>query len=103
MGDAAIFLVVAEAGVDDNAMRRRLHQERVDAHAQPAVLVGEMRLQPGDRFDRLGRGLRQQEAAAAGDLQFDNLGDDNITDPPLAHACSPEPRFAQADFTVTPG
>ena len=64
-------------------------RKRVDAHAQPAVLVGEMRPQPGDRFDRLGRGLRQQEAAAAGDFQFDDLGDGDVADAPLAHAFSP--------------
>ena len=41
--------------------RRRLHHEAVDAHAQPAILVGEMRAQPGDRLDFLARRLRQDK------------------------------------------
>ena len=69
-------------------MRRagRFHDEAVNAHAQPAVLVGEMRLQPGDRLDQLGRGLRQQETAAAGHFQFDDLGHGHVADAPFGHA-----------------
>ncbi len=41
--DAAVLLVVAEAGIDDDAALGGLDDKRVDAHLQPAALVGEMR------------------------------------------------------------
>ena len=81
--DAAALLVVAEAGIDDDAPLRRLDDQRVNAHLEPPALVGEMRLQPGDRQHRLIGGLRQDEAAAARHLQLDDLGDRHVADPPF--------------------
>ena len=81
--DPPVLLVVAEAGIDHDAPRRRLHHEAVDAHAQPAILVGEMRPQPGDRQHCLARRLGQDEAAAAGHLELDDLGHRHVADPPL--------------------
>src|SRR5271168_317360 len=42
--NAAVLLVVAEAGVDDDAPVRRLDDERMDAHLEPAALIGEIGL-----------------------------------------------------------
>ena len=42
------LLVVADAGVDDDPPRRRLDQKGVHAHLQAALLVGEVRREPGD-------------------------------------------------------
>ena len=50
---------------------------------RPAALVGEMRLQPADRQHRLLGRLRQDEAAAAGHLELDDLGDRDLADPPF--------------------
>ena len=86
--DPPVLLVVAKARIHHDPPRRRLHHEAVDAHAQPAILVGEMRAQPGDRLDFLARRLRQDEAAAAGHLQLDNFGHRHVADPPL-HRCLP--------------
>src|ERR1700733_9677364 len=36
------LLIVAQTGVDNDAPIRRFHDEAVDAHAQPAVFIGEM-------------------------------------------------------------
>ena len=71
--DAAVLLVVAEAGIDDDAAVRGFDDQRVDAHLEPAALVGEMRLQPADRQDLLVGRLRQDEPAAAGHLELDDL------------------------------
>ena len=92
--DATVLLVVAEAGIDDDAPRRCLHHEAVDAHAQPALFIGEVRLQPGDRLDRLACRLRQDEAAAARHLQFDDLGHRHVADPPLHRSLLVPARFA---------
>ena len=80
--DAPVLLVVAQARVHQDAPRRRLHHEAVDAHAQPAIVVGEVRPQPGDRLDGLACRLRQDEAAPAGDLEFHHLGHRHVADPP---------------------
>ena len=42
--DAAVLLVVAEAGIDDDAAVRGFDDERVNAHFEAPALVGEMRL-----------------------------------------------------------
>ena len=84
--DAAALLVVAEAGIDDDAPLRRLDDQRMDAHLEPPALVGEMRLQPADRQHLLIGGLRQDKAAAAGHLQLDDFGDRHVADLPL-HRC----------------
>jgi hypothetical protein len=55
----------------------------MDAHFQPAALVGEMRLQPGDRQDFVISRLRQDEATAAGDLELDDLRHRDLADPPF--------------------
>jgi hypothetical protein len=86
--DAATLLVVAEAGIDDDAPARRFDDERVDAHFQAAALVGEVRPQPRDRQDFLIGRLRQQKPAAAGYLQFDDLRYRHIAHAPL-HCRSP--------------
>ena len=74
--DAPVLLVVAEAGVDDDAPVRRLDHQRVDAHLEAAALVGEMRLQPGDR-QRSPRGVAcgRMKRLPPVDLQLDDLGD----------------------------
>jgi hypothetical protein len=81
--DAAVLFVVAETGVDDDAPARRFDDERVDAHLEAAALIGEIGLQPRDRQHRFGCRLRQDEAAAAGNFELDDLGDRNLADPPL--------------------
>ena len=87
--DAAALLVVAEAGIDqDAAAAGRLDDQGMDAEPQPAGLVGEVRHQPVDPANLLGGGLGQQEAAAAGRLQLDELGDGDLPDGP-AHAVLP--------------
>ena len=48
------------------------------------------RLQPADRQDRLIGRLRQDEPAAAGDLELDDLGDGDLADP----AISASPRLS---------
>jgi hypothetical protein len=90
--DTAALLVVAEAGIDDNAALRRLDDERMDAHLQPAAFIGKMRLKPFDRQDLLIGRLRQDEPAAAGDLQLDDLGHRDLADPPFLHCPSPPAR-----------
>ena len=87
--DATALLVVAEAGIDDDSALRRFDDQRMDAHLQPAALVGEMRLQPADRQDLLIGRLRQDEAAAAGDLELDELGHGDLADPPFLHRAVP--------------
>ena len=67
-------------------MMRRLggfDDERVDAHLQAAALVGEIGLQPADRQHRLIGRLGQDEPAAAGDFELDDLGDRDLADPPF--------------------
>src|SRR5206468_3148923 len=73
-----VFLVVAETGVDDHAAARRLDDERMDAHFEPAALIGEVGLQPADRQYRLVGRLGQDKPAAAGDLELDDLGDRDL-------------------------
>src|ERR1700740_3743793 len=63
--NAPIFFVVTETGVDDDPATRRFDDERVDAHFETPVLVGEIRLKPTDRQDRLRGRLRQDETASA--------------------------------------
>ena len=87
----AAGFVVAEAGVDDDAPVRRLDDQSMDAHLQPAALVGEMRPQPGDRQDLVIGRLRQDEAAAAGHFQLDEPGDRDPADSPFHRAPLPNP------------
>src|SRR5262249_25371055 len=56
---------------------------------EPAELVGEIRLQPGDRQHRLAGRLRQDKLAATSHLQFDDLGDHDLANPPFHHRCPP--------------
>ena len=84
----AILLVVAEPRVDQNAARRRLDDERVDAQLETAVLVGEMRIKPIDCPNFLARRLRQDEPGAADRLELDHLGDGERAYVPL-HPASP--------------
>ena len=87
--DPALLLVVPKAGIHHDAPIRRFHDEAVDAHAQPPILIGEMRAQPGDRQDLLPRCLRQQEPGSPGHLQFDDLGDRDVADGPFHRICPP--------------
>jgi hypothetical protein len=82
-------LVVADAGVDDHAARRRLDDEGVDAHLQSAFLGHEMREKPGRLPQRLGRCHRQDEFQSARHLLLDDLGYRHVTDPPFQHLVLP--------------
>src|SRR6516165_8576989 len=86
--DASVFLVVAETGVDDDAAAPPLaplglDDERVNAHLQATALIGEIGLQPADRQYFFVSRLGQDEAAAASDLELDDLGDRDLADPPF--------------------
>src|SRR6516165_1295770 len=86
--DAAVFLVVAKTGVDDETAAPRLaplglHDKGVDAHLQPTALVGKVELQPADRQYFFISRLRQDEPAAAGDFELDDLGDRDLADAPF--------------------
>ena len=83
--NAATLLVVAEAGVDHDAPRGGFDHQGVDAHAQAARFIGEMRAQPADGQDGLARGVGQDEAAAAGGFQLDDAGDEDVADAPGQH------------------
>src|SRR6266550_3133667 len=83
-----VLLVVAETGIDDYAAAPRLatlglDDKSMDAHLEPPALVGEVGLQPADRQHRLIARLRQDEPAAAGDLELDDLADRDLADPPF--------------------
>jgi hypothetical protein len=86
--DAAVLLVVAETGVDNDAPVWRLDDERTDTHPQPAAVIGEIRPQPVDRQDLLIGRLGQQKAAAAGHFELDDLGHSDRADPPFHHRLS---------------
>ncbi len=66
------FLVVADAGVDDDAARAGVHHQRMHAHDQLALLGHEVRLQPLDVATRFRRRIRQDELGSAGHFQFDD-------------------------------
>ena len=89
--DTPVLLVVAEAGVDDDAPPGRLDHEGVDAHLEAAFRVGEVRHQPGDGQDGLARRLGQDEPAAARRLELDDLGYGDFADLPL-HRPAPKLR-----------
>ena len=57
----AAILVVADARVDEHGQSRRAHDEGVDRLQEPALVVEEMRREPGAMaFHRLGRRVREQ-------------------------------------------
>ena len=78
--------VVADAGVNDDPLRWRLHDERVDAHLQLATVLGKVGDEPGDFPHRVIGGLGQQEAGAAAGLQLHDPGDGDVANRPLEHA-----------------
>src|SRR3974377_1911198 len=85
--DPAVFFVFAKTSVDEDASARRFDDKSVNAHLEPAALVGKIGLQPADRqYSLIGR-LRQDKPAAAADFELDDLGDRDFADSPF-HNCS---------------
>jgi hypothetical protein len=80
---AAVLLVVAEAGVDDDAPARRFDDQSMNAQFEPAPLIRKIGVQPANRQYCFGGCLGQDEPAAAGHLQLDDLGDRHRADPPF--------------------
>jgi len=60
-------------------------------HFEPAVGVGEMRLQPTDFLDLFAACLRQDETCAAGDLQLDYRRNFDVADRPHEYRAPPSP------------
>ena len=78
----AARLVVAYAGIDDDAPPARLDDEAVDRTEQAAVLVREMRPEPGVALHQFGRGLGEHEGAEGKrrPAQFGDARDLDFTD-----------------------
>jgi hypothetical protein len=55
----------------------------MNAHLESPALIGEVGLQPADGQYRLIGRLGQDEPAAAGDFELDDLGDRDLADPPF--------------------
>src|SRR5450759_938506 len=91
-------LVVADAGIDDDAPLVRLDDEAVDRSEQTSVLVREMRPEPGVAADQFRRCLRKHEGARKRRAaQFGHAGDFDVADLPTqecvaAHIQSPTAR-----------
>jgi hypothetical protein len=79
----AAFLVVAEAGIDHDPPRGRLHHQRMDRHFEAAFLGGESRDQPRQLANFLVAGQRQDKTGAADGFKFDDLGDFDLADGPV--------------------
>ena len=79
------FLVVADAGIDDDAPVARVHHQRVDAHYQAALGRHKMRLEPLDVATGFRRRVRQNESGPSGNFQLDDPRDLHVTDLPLVH------------------
>jgi hypothetical protein len=79
----AAFLVIAEAGIDHDPARGRLHHQRMDRHFEAAFFGGEMRDQPRRFPDFLVAGQRQDETGAADRLEFDDFRDFDLADGPV--------------------
>jgi hypothetical protein len=79
---AAARLVVADTGVDDNALVLRLDDEGLDATDQLAVRRGEVWLQPSLLEDLLGAEVAVAELRLSFHLLFDDAGDRDISDLP---------------------
>ena len=78
-------LVVADAGIDDDAPAFGLDHERVHRREESAVAVREVRPQPGIplHVGRLDAGEKERRRARA--LRLDDLRDRHGADPPLQH------------------
>src|SRR5271156_1425679 len=79
-------LVVADAGIDDDAFSLRLDDQGMDTHPELALLVGKNRIEPV-RFllDVLGSGVRQYEGARPWRLALDYSGYLDVADIELIH------------------
>jgi hypothetical protein len=82
----AALLVVAEPGVDHDAVRGSFDRQRVDRHFQPALFGRKMRDQPGQFADFVVARERQDEARRADGFKLDDLGDFDLADLPV-HRC----------------
>src|ERR1035437_2822201 len=82
-------LLVADAGVDDDALTLRLDHQRVDAHAELALFVGEGGIEPvGFLQDILGGGVSHDEGARPWRLALDDAGYLDVADFELVHSDS---------------
>jgi hypothetical protein len=84
-------LVLAHAGVDQDAPRPRLDHQRVDRQHEAAVRVEEVRLEPAPMPGQCRRGrVRQQALRRQRHLAFDHARDGDVADPPaqIAHVAS---------------
>src|SRR5262249_39833128 len=104
LGHRATLLVVAETGVDHDALRRRLRHQRMDRHSQPPFFRGVARNQPRQLQDLLAPGFWQDEPRTADGLDLDDPRDPDPTDRPLHLAllsCRPS-YFGRTHSVVSP-
>ena len=81
-GKRPILLVIAKAGINDDAPRWRLDDQRVDAHLEPPFVIHEVGLHPFDFAAGLAGCLRQDETRTADRLDFKDLGDGHRSNAP---------------------
>ena len=99
----AALLVVAEAGIDHDPARGRLHHQRVDRHFEAAFLGGEIGNQPGQFPDFFIGGQGQDKPGAAHRLQLDDFRDFDLAHSPMHPAFPLSLRFLAAKMLVSAG
>ena len=77
--------VVANAGVNDDALTGCVNNEGMNAHNELSFRCRKMRHQPFHILDGRGRCLRQNETGAPGDFHFDNSSDRHVAYLPDIH------------------
>src|SRR5208282_4649842 len=96
-------LLIADAGVDDDALALRLDHQRVDAHAELALLVRESWIEPvGFLLDVVAGGVRQEPGAGPWRLALDNPGYLDVADFELVHHDPPASRQLSPNFEDSP-
>src|SRR5208283_220431 len=82
-------LLVADAGIDDDARALRFDHQRVDAHAELALFVGEGGIEPVGFFQNiLAGGVGHDKGARPWRLAFDDPGYLDVADFELVHGSS---------------
>ncbi len=81
------LLLVADAGIDDDALALRLEHQCVDAHPQLSLLVGKSRVEPVALFlNVLVGSVGQQPGSRPWRLALDDPGNLHVADFELVHA-----------------
>ena len=84
------LLVVADAGVHQDAPALRLDDEGVDRHQQAAFVVGKVRLEPVVARHQLARRVFEEELGRRGrGPRLDDLSYPDVADLPLSHDDTP--------------